>query len=794
MRTALRGLAIALAISAILLSSTLSNIKIILSSDSGGCVDLFSEKEPFNGKGSNVPCDAFGPEENAILYALVTCNDKPVENLIVAFCVRLPTNASFGLTARTGPDGIATVNFTISTPPISINESDIFGVWFAQANVLMGDEVYQDTMSFKVDWVVKLLSVRPIDENLTSRISFGIGGDVGLEIALRSVSMIVKSVVLSIVIEDYLEVPVNFTTLSDFQVQPNEKPAFLYCELQIPKWAYIGEATVFVSAFTAAPTDSGVPYCPGVTTSFNIAYEEPLVVRYHDVAIVSVLPSATSAEMGQFLNVSVVAQNEGTEAERLNVTARCDGLPFGSSKSITLSSYSHLTLDFTLNTSLLGVGNHTLSASTPYLVNEADLTDNSFVDGSIEIKAKPPTIVHDIAVVDIEVSNNNVYIGDQLQVNVSVLNKGNGTETFNVEVHYNLSLIQVSQVSALAPYALTTAVFTWNTSYVPEGIYRISAYAPLIGDVNASDNALVDGYVEVKTMPPPNLFHDVAVLNVYPSSYLAYIGDVVNITVAVKNLGNYTESFNLTVSTDSLAFKTSLVQALAPGSQRTLVFRWDTTHVREGDYLISAMADHVPGETEFSDNSLNDGFVEVRAKPEPPPNLFHDIAVLNVTASSHFAYIGDVVDITVIVKNFGNYTESFNLTVFTDAVAFKTSLVQALAPSSERTLVFHWDTTQVREGNYMLSASASNIPDETNYDNNRYVDGTVTIATAPRREFVPEWFYWFLLLLLLILVGILLLALSYRRRKKSQAAFYSGWTAWYYGYDLRGKNRRLARS
>jgi hypothetical protein len=676
MRTKLRGLAVALAISAILLSSALSSIEMAFSSSSGGSIDLFTDKEHFNGKGPNVQCDAFGPEEKVVLCALVAWNDFPVENLVVAFSVRLPTNASFVLTAITAPDGIATVNFTIHVPPMSINESDFFGVWLAQANVLMDNEVYEDTMWFKVDWIVKLISVRTIDGNLTSRVNFGIGGDVGLEIALRSVSMIARSAVLSVAIKDELAVPVNLTTINDFQVQPNEKMAFIYCKLQIPKWTYVGEATVLVSALTAPSEKNGVPYCPEVSTNFYAVPEEPLAVHFHDVAVVSVLPMVTSVEIGQSLNVGVIAQNEGTEVERFNVTARCDDLPFGASKSITLLPHSHVTFDFTLDTSLFGVGNHTLSASAPYLADEADLTDNLLVDGLVEVRTKPPTIIHDIAIEKIEVSNDSVYIGDQLQVNVSVLNKGNGTETFNVEVHYNLSLIGISQINALAPYALTTAVFTWNTSYVPEGTYQISAFAPLIRDVNASDNALVNGYVNVKSKPappsPPNMFHDVAVLNVYPSSYLAYIGDVVNITVVVKNLGNYTESFTLTVSTDSLAFRTSLVQALAPGAQRTLVFRWDTTHVREGDY--------------------------------------------------------------------------------------------------------------------MLSASASYIPDEANYDNNRYVDGIVRVVTAPRREFIPDWFYWFLLLLLLILVGILLLALWYRRRRKSEAAFYSGWTAWYYGYDLRGRS------
>lgn len=59
--------------------------------------------------------------------------------------------------------------------------------------------------------------------------------------------------------------------------------------------------------------------------------------------------------------------------------------------------------------------------------------------------------------------------------------------------------------------------------------------------------------------------------------------------------------------------------------------------------------------------------------------------------------------------------------------------------------------------------------------------------------FLPEWFYW-ILLLILVLVIILLCVWIYRRRRKVKAgetAFERGWTAWYYGYDLLGRNRRF---
>jgi membrane protein implicated in regulation of membrane protease activity len=52
--------------------------------------------------------------------------------------------------------------------------------------------------------------------------------------------------------------------------------------------------------------------------------------------------------------------------------------------------------------------------------------------------------------------------------------------------------------------------------------------------------------------------------------------------------------------------------------------------------------------------------------------------------------------------------------------------------------------------------------------------------------FVPDVFWWFLLGFLLLLLFILLIAWYYRRRRRKEdtQAFHSGWTAWYYCYNI----------
>jgi hypothetical protein len=616
MNAGLKKLAVMLTITAILLSFTQANMKMVSSSDTGRKIDVFTQKEPYSGKGPNMPSDAFGPQEVVILYALVTYNEIPIQNLLVAFNVKIPSNTSFSLTARTNSSGIATVDFAI--PQKCVNVSEAFGKWFALAKVLIDGEAFEDTLTFKVDWIVKLISVRTIDQNLTYRANFGIGGDVGLEISLTSVAMIVKSATIAIVIQDELNVPVNSSEIRDIKVTPNEKLVFLYSKLLIPKYAFVGKAKAIVSAFTAPLNESWVPYCPAVSTEFFIVPYEPLKITFHDVAVVDAVPSAETVEVGQPVNILAVVQNEGTEIESFNVSAYYDGVLIGTVRITALAPYSHVTLNFVFDTSTVSPGNYTISVSIPILVNEADISDNVFVDGIIKIKPKLPIVIHDIAVVDVKVSKEILYIGEVLQINVSVINKGTETETFDVRTYYDSSLIETLQVSALAPNNRVTLTFVWNTSFVHEGFYLISASAPLPNDINLADNTFVNGIVQVTARPPYPQIHDVAVLNVSPLKTLVYIGEVGVIYVVVKNEGTYVESFDVTAFYDSNVVGKLFVNGLEPGREMLLVFYWDTRNVTEGNYTLSAEASVVPGEVNIENNRLVNGVIWVKPWVYPP--------------------------------------------------------------------------------------------------------------------------------------------------------------------------------
>jgi len=716
------------ATTAVLLNLVLANMKVAHSTGTGGKIDLFTQKKPYSGKGPNMPSDAFGLDEVVILFALVTYNETPLQNLLVAFNVKTPCNESFSLTAKTNSSGIATVNFAIVQK--CVNQSEAFGEWFVSSSVLIDGVIFQDTLTFRVGWIVKLISVGTIDENLTYRAAFGIEGDVGLEIALRNMAMSMRNATLTITIQDELKVPINFSMIRDFEVQPNEKLIFIYCKLYLPKWSHAGVATVLVSALKS----DGAPYCLGISTDFMITVVNPLRIDLHDAAVVAVLPSAKSIQVGQGVSLKTIVRNEGTVVQDFNVSTYFDDVLLRTSKVTALLPYSTVAFDFTVNASLLTVGNHTISASIPSVPNEADLTDNYFVD-VIEVRPKPPVTIHDIALTDIKVSNITVFIGETVQINVTVVNKGTEVETFDLSTYYNSSLIETRPVSALGPASQIMLTFTWNTISVHEGSYRISAFAPLPDDATPADNTLVDGVVQVKTRPPIPV-HDVAVLSVVPSSSLVYIGDVLNVNVTVKNKGSVAEFFNVTLYYNSSTVGILRVDNLAAGSEYTLTFYWNTSAVSEGNYTISASAP-LPGDINVSDNTLVDGFVQVKAKPPPAIKRY----TLTITATA-----GGTTDPAP-----GSYTYISGATVEVKAI-----------PGTNYTLN-HWELDNISVG----SVSPYLV----------LMDGNHTLkaifSVAPTRLLIPEMLLLSLLIGLAVLIGVCVLfaflfGLWWRRRKRKK--------------------------
>jgi hypothetical protein len=116
----------------------------------------------------------------------------------------------------------------------------------------------------------------------------------------------------------------------------------------------------------------------------------------------------------------------------------------------------------------------------------------------------------------------------------------------------------------------------------------------------------------------------------------------------------------------------------------------------------------------------------------------HDIAVIGVTPSPTLVRLGELVNVTVDVKNNGTVGESFNVTVYYDTTAIETKTVVNLAPNATHSFTLSWNTMDASEGIYRIKAEADPLPEETVTENNMLVSSSMArVAVSQYITVVP---------------------------------------------------------
>ncbi len=108
-------------------------------------------------------------------------------------------------------------------------------------------------------------------------------------------------------------------------------------------------------------------------------------------------------------------------------------------------------------------------------------------------------------------------------------------------------------------------------------------------------------------------------------------------------------------------------------------------------------------------------------------SLIVDIGVVDVFASPTAIYKGQNTNITIIVANKGNSTESFILNVYYNNTLLTTMNVTGLAPNANTTVTVPWSTSTVQWGKYLVSVQVPPLPYETHTADNTFVDGIVKV-------------------------------------------------------------------
>ena len=215
----------------------------------GWQVDVYTQKEPYNGVGLGEASDSFAPHQTVLLYANVTYNMGPVQNVQVSFLVRGPLNSvqnyTLSLSATTNTVGVAETSFTLPWSPQD-PETITLGLWTVTAYI----DNASDSLSFKVGWIVDLASLHVVDEDPPQ------GGWLDVHVSLTNLAMTSKEATLALISFDSSRNIINSSVLENIEVGVDGSN--LSIRVKIPYWATVGVGTLNASVYLP----SGEPYSP----------------------------------------------------------------------------------------------------------------------------------------------------------------------------------------------------------------------------------------------------------------------------------------------------------------------------------------------------------------------------------------------------------------------------------------------------------------------------------------------------------------------------------------------------
>ena len=379
----------------------------------------------------------------------------------------------------------------------------------------------------------------------------------------------------------------------------------------------------------------------------EVTYTPPVV---HDVAIVSVTPSAATVHVGETVNITVVAKNEGGATENFTVTAYYDNTTIETKPVYDLAPGANITLTFSWNTTDVPPSTYTIKAEASVVPGETveDQADNIFIDGTVTLIKTPVAsfVYSPIApAVDENVTFNasasTADGGELIDPDSYFWDFGDGTNTTGkIVIH----------------------------AFAAEGTYNVTLTVTDTEGLSDSTWQLIKVYL-----------HDINITKVIATPTEVIIGDNVAINVDILNEGTTSETFNVSVYYDATLIETKTGIFLGVGANTTVSFTWTTTV--NGTFTISAKVPPVPGEKpeDQFDNTFTDGIVWVKKGPiasfvySPIAPAVDENVTFNASAStadggelidpdSYFWDFGDGTNTTGKIVNH-TYTSAGNFTV-----------------------------------------------------------------------------------------------------------------------------------
>ena len=342
---------------------------------SGRVIDLFTQK---GGRGANQSSDMFESQELVILYALVTYNDNPIANKLVAFHANGPPNPfeneTAGGSSGTNESGIAEFSFRIPWP-VQMPEIKVFGEWSVVASVDVADERVTDTLTFKAGWIIEITEIATLNLEGNPEEHYSRQDTIVFDLTVENNAKTAKPAAITIDVQDSANHPIIHIQLDNLIVPPGV--SHVNGSAHIPVEARLGQASVSAGVYTRSVENGGVLYSPAISTAFEIIE--------NNIVIIDVTPSKTVVQRGEVVEITVKVKNIGNETESFNLLVYYDNVLIGEKRVESLGSSEETQLAFIWNTSNVDQGTYTISATAETVEGEIETDDNTFVDGTVTV-------------------------------------------------------------------------------------------------------------------------------------------------------------------------------------------------------------------------------------------------------------------------------------------------------------------------------------------------------------------------------------------------------------------------
>lgn len=342
---------------------------------SGRVIDVYTQK---GGRGANQSSDMFESQELVILYALVTYNDNPIANKLVAFHVNGPPNPFENMTAGgssgTNESGIAEFSFRIPWP-VQMPETKVFGEWSVAASVDVADERVTDTLTFKAGWIIEIIDIETLNLEGNPEEHYSRQDTIVFDLTVENNAKTAKPAAITIDVQDSANHPIIHIQLDNLIVPPGV--SHVNGSARIPVEASLGQTSVLAGIYTRSVESGGVLYSPAISTTFEIIE--------NNIVIIDVTPSKTVVQRGEVVEITVKVKNIGSETESFNLLVYYDNLLIGEKRVESLVSSGETQLAFIWDTSNVDQGTYTISATAETVEGEIETADNTFVDGTVTV-------------------------------------------------------------------------------------------------------------------------------------------------------------------------------------------------------------------------------------------------------------------------------------------------------------------------------------------------------------------------------------------------------------------------